>query len=140
MSNDYKATIRLPQTDFAMKAQLPKREPDMLAYWAESDLEGRINETTKDRETFLLHDGPPYANGHIHLGHAMNKIIKDVINRTQRGLGKRTPYVPGWDCHGLPIEWKIEEKYRKAKKKAARPLPCTMAPPTRTATCILATR
>jgi len=116
MTKDYKATIRLPQTDFAMKAQLPKREPDMLAFWQENDLEGQINASTADRPTFLLHDGPPYANGHIHLGHAMNKIIKDVINRTQRGLGKRTPYVPGWDCHGLPIEWKIEEKYRKAKK------------------------
>ena len=116
MTNDYKPTIRLPQTDFAMKAQLPKREPDMLAFWNEIDLEAQINQTTADRPTFLLHDGPPYANGHIHLGHAMNKIIKDIINRTQRGLGKRTPFVPGWDCHGLPIEWKIEEKYRKAKK------------------------
>ena len=116
MTNDYKPTIRLPQTDFAMKAQLPKREPDMLAFWKEIDLEGQVNQTTADRPTFLLHDGPPYANGHIHLGHAMNKIIKDIINRTQRGLGKRTPFVPGWDCHGLPIEWKIEEKYRKAKK------------------------
>jgi isoleucyl-tRNA synthetase len=116
MTNDYKSTIRLPQTDFAMKAQLPKREPDMLAYWQETDLESQIEAVTADRPTFLLHDGPPYANGNIHLGHAMNKIIKDIINRTQRGLGKRTPFVPGWDCHGLPIEWKIEEKYRKAKK------------------------
>jgi len=116
MTNDYKPTIRLPQTNFAMKAQLPKREPDMLAYWNEINLEDQINAATADRPTFLLHDGPPYANGHIHLGHAMNKIIKDIINRTQRGLGKRTPFIPGWDCHGLPIEWKIEEKYRKAKK------------------------
>lgn len=116
MSKDYKSTIRLPQTDFAMKAKLPQREPEMLARWESTRLHERMNAATRGRETFILHDGPPYANGRVHMGTAMNKMLKDIINRSQRMLGKHVPYVPGWDCHGLPIEWKIEEKYRKAGK------------------------
>jgi len=116
MSVDYKSTVYLPKTDFPMKAGLPKREPELLEHWKTTNLEGAMHEASKDREKFVLHDGPPYANGHLHIGHALNKILKDVINRTQQMLGKDAYYVPGWDCHGLPIEWKIEEKYRKKKK------------------------
>ena len=115
MSVDYKATIFLPKTDFPMKAGLPQREPELLAYWADSDFEGARARISAGREKFILHDGPPYANGHLHIGHALNKILKDVINRTQQMLGKDVRYVPGWDCHGLPIEWKIEEQYRAKK-------------------------
>jgi len=116
MSVDYKSTVYLPKTDFPMKAGLPKREPALMEHWVEEDLEGAMRATAKGREKFILHDGPPYANGHLHIGHALNKILKDVINRTQQMLGKDAYYVPGWDCHGLPIEWKIEEKYRKKKQ------------------------
>jgi len=116
MTQDYKSTVYLPRTDFPMKAGLPKREPDILARWQETDLYGRLREASKGREKFILHDGPPYANGHLHIGHALNKILKDVIVRCQQMLGKDSNYVPGWDCHGLPIEWKIEEKYRKKKQ------------------------
>jgi isoleucyl-tRNA synthetase len=98
-----------------MKAGLPAREPQLLAHWAETGFEQARTEISKGREKFILHDGPPYANGHLHIGHALNKILKDVINRTQQMLGKDAYYVPGWDCHGLPIEWKIEEKYRAQK-------------------------
>jgi len=111
---DYKDTIQLPRTDFPMKAGLPKREPEILARWAEIDLWGKLRADSKGREKFILHDGPPYANGHLHIGHALNKILKDVINRSQQMMGKDANYVPGWDCHGLPIEWKIEERYREA--------------------------
>jgi isoleucyl-tRNA synthetase len=116
MTQDYKSTVYLPRTDFPMKAGLPKREPEILARWEETDLYRRIRKASKGREKFILHDGPPYANGHLHIGHALNKVLKDVINRCQQMLGKDANYVPGWDCHGLPIEWKIEEKYRKKKK------------------------
>jgi len=116
MSVDYKSTVYLPKTDFPMKAGLPKREPALMEHWIEEDLEGAMRATAKGREKFILHDGPPYANGHLHTGHALNKILKDVINRTQQMMGKDAYYVPGWDCHGLPIEWKIEEKYRKKKQ------------------------
>lgn len=116
MSSDYRSTLFLPKTDFPMKASLPLREPEMLARWEAMDLYGQLRADAKGRETFILHDGPPYANGDIHLGHSMNKILKDVIVRSQQMTGKNAPYVPGWDCHGLPIEWKIEEKYRKAGK------------------------
>ena len=114
MSADYKNTVFLPRTDFPMKAGLPELEPRLLARWAETGLFGRMRAVAKGREKFMLHDGPPYANGHLHIGHALNKILKDVINRTQFMLGKDVHYIPGWDCHGLPIEWKIEEKYRAA--------------------------
>ena len=116
MTTEYKNTVFLPQTEFPMRGNLPKREPDMLAKWQEMDLYARHREQGKGREKFILHDGPPYANGHLHIGHALNKILKDTINRSQQMLGKDADYVPGWDCHGLPIEWKIEEKYRKAGK------------------------
>ena len=110
---DWRETLNLPQTEFPMKAGLPKREPDILAHWTKTGLGDKIREQGKGREKFVLHDGPPYANGDIHIGHALNKILKDVIVRSHRMMGKDAVYVPGWDCHGLPIEWKIEEQYRK---------------------------
>ncbi len=116
MSTDYKSTLSLPTTRFPMKAGLPNKEPGILERWEKMDLFGKIREQSKGREQFVLHDGPPYANGHLHMGHAMNKVLKDVISRSQQMQGKDSHYVPGWDCHGLPIEWKIEEKYRKAGK------------------------
>ncbi|HEX9789179.1 MAG TPA: isoleucine--tRNA ligase [Kiloniellales bacterium] len=112
MSVDYKATVFLPRTDFPMRAGLPEREPQILARWTEMDLYARLRADSKGREKFILHDGPPYANGDLHMGHAMNKILKDVVNRSQQMLGFDANYVPGWDCHGLPIEWKVEEQYR----------------------------
>jgi len=114
MSSDYRSTLYLPQTDFPMKAKLPLREPEILARWNKLDMYKRRREAAKGREPFILHDGPPYANGHIHAGTAMNKILKDVVARSQQMLGRDANYVPGWDCHGLPIEWQIEQKYRKA--------------------------
>lgn len=113
---DYKSTVFLPVTDFPMKAGLAQKEPAILARWEEMDLYGKLRERRKGRKRFILHDGPPYANGDIHMGHAMNKVLKDIIVRSQSLLGKDAPYVPGWDCHGLPIEWKIEEEYRKKKQ------------------------
>src|SRR4051812_18999398 len=112
---DYRDTVFLPKTEFPMKAGLAQKEPAILARWAAEDLYKRLREARKGRKRFLLHDGPPYANGDIHMGHAMNKILKDIVVRSQSLLGKDAPYVPGWDCHGLPIEWKIEEEYRKKK-------------------------
>src|SRR5690606_27676496 len=109
---DYRSTIFLPKTDFPMRAGLAKREPEILARWQDMDLYRRQREVAKGREKYVLHDGPPYANGHLHIGHALNKILKDVINRSQQMLGKDANYVPGWDCHGLPIEWKVEQDYR----------------------------
>ena len=116
MSVDYRPTVFLPKTDFPMRAGLPQREPETLARWSEMDLFARQRELSAGREKFILHDGPPYANGHLHIGHALNKILKDVINRAFQMLGRDAHYVPGWDCHGLPIEWKIEEQYRAAGK------------------------
>ncbi len=112
MATDYRSTVFLPQTDFPMRADLPKREPLLLERWAKIGLWRRQRALSRGREKFILHDGPPYANGNLHIGHALNKILKDVVNRSQQMLGKDADYVPGWDCHGLPIEWKIEEKYR----------------------------
>lgn len=112
-ARDYRETIFLPETPFPMKAGLPQREPEWLARWEKMDLYRRLREDAKGRETFILHDGPPYANGDIHIGHALNKTLKDIVVRSQQMMGKNAPYIPGWDCHGLPIEWKIEEKYRK---------------------------
>ncbi|HET9428197.1 MAG TPA: class I tRNA ligase family protein, partial [Allosphingosinicella sp.] len=112
---DYRDTVFLPKTDFPMKAGLAQKEPAILAGWAESKLYEQIRQARAGRERFILHDGPPYANGDIHMGHAMNKILKDIVVRSQSLLGKDAPYVPGWDCHGLPIEWKVEEQYRKKK-------------------------
>ncbi|MCC6470824.1 MAG: isoleucine--tRNA ligase [Alphaproteobacteria bacterium] len=120
---DWKSTVFLPKTEFAMKAGLPKREPELLAYWRKIGLWRKLRAQSKGREKFILHDGPPYANGHLHIGHALNKIMKDLVTRTQQMLGKDSNYVPGWDCHGLPIEWKIEEEYRaKGKDKDAVPI------------------
>ncbi len=108
---DYKDTLNLPKTDFPMRAGLPKREPDWLARWEKIGIYDRLREKT-GRTPFTLHDGPPYANGHLHIGHALNKILKDMVVRSQQMMGKDARYIPGWDCHGLPIEWKIEEQYR----------------------------
>src|ERR1044072_4184779 len=112
---DYRSTVFLPKTDFPMKAGLSQKEPAILARWAEDGLYEQIRGARKGRERFILHDGPPYANGDIHIGHAMMKTIKDFILRSQSLLGKDAPFIPGWDCHGLPIEWKIEEQDRKKK-------------------------
>ena len=109
---DYSKTLYLPQTDFPMRAGLPEREPETVARWQEIGLYKKLREDAKGREKFVLHDGPPYANGNIHIGHALNKILKDVITRSFQMRGYDSNYVPGWDCHGLPIEWKIEEAYR----------------------------
>ncbi|MGD1881742.1 MAG: isoleucine--tRNA ligase [Paracoccaceae bacterium] len=112
---DYKDTLNLPRTDFPMRAGLPKREPDWLARWAKIGVYDRLREK-EGRTPFTLHDGPPYANGHLHIGHALNKTIKDMIVRSHQMMGYDSRYIPGWDCHGLPIEWKIEEQYRKKGK------------------------
>ena len=111
-SPDYRATLFLPATDFPMKAGLPEAEPKWLARWAQMDLYGKLRAKAKGRPMFVLHDGPIYANGDIHSGHAVNHILKDFVVRSQGMLGKDAPYVPGWDCHGLPIEWKVEEAFR----------------------------
>ena len=110
---EYKDTIFLPKTSFEMRANLPQKEPKILEEWDKQKIFKQLREKSKGREKFVLHDGPPYANGHIHMGTALNKILKDVVVRTQQMTGKDSIYVPGWDCHGLPIEWKIEEEYRK---------------------------
>ncbi|MEL6478589.1 MAG: isoleucine--tRNA ligase [Pseudomonadota bacterium] len=112
---DYKDTLFLPTTDFPMRAGLPKREPEWLKRWEEMDIYGRLR-AKEGRTPFALHDGPPYANGHLHIGHALNKILKDMVVRSAQMRGFDSRYVPGWDCHGLPIEWKIEEQYRKKGK------------------------
>jgi len=116
MATDYKSTVFLPRTDFPMRGNLPKREPEWVTRWDAQGLYTRMCAEGADRPPYILHDGPPYANGHIHIGHAVNKILKDVVTRVWRMRGYNAVYVPGWDCHGLPIEWKIEEGYRKAGK------------------------
>ncbi|HWG77013.1 MAG TPA: isoleucine--tRNA ligase [Steroidobacteraceae bacterium] len=110
---DYKQTVNLPQTDFPMKADLARREPEQLSRWQQQDIYQRMRESSRGRPPFVLHDGPPYANGAIHLGHAVNKILKDVIVKSQSLDGRDAPYVPGWDCHGLPIELAVEKKHGK---------------------------
>jgi isoleucyl-tRNA synthetase len=114
---DYSETLFLPQTDFPMRAGLPQREPEILKAWEKVDLYNQLRAAAKGKEKFILHDGPPYANGNIHIGHALNKILKDVVTRSQQMLGYDSNYVPGWDCHGLPIEWKIEEESYRSKNK-----------------------
>ena len=115
---DWSETLFLPKTDFPMRAGLPELEPKILARWQERELYKELREASKGRPKFVLHDGPPYANGHIHIGHALNKILKDLVVKSQQMLGYDSNYVPGWDCHGLPIEWKIEEQYRaKGREK-----------------------
>ena len=113
---DYRDTVFLPSTAFPMRGNLPVQEPITLKRWAESDLWNRLRAASKGRRKFILHDGPPYANGHLHIGHALNKILKDVVNRAAQMAGFDADYIPGWDCHGLPIEWKIEEQYRKSNR------------------------
>lgn len=120
---DYSSTLYLPQTDFPMRAGLPQKEPETVARWQQMGLYKKLRASAAGREKFVLHDGPPYANGNIHIGHALNKILKDVITRSFQMRGYDSNYVPGWDCHGLPIEWKIEEKYReKGKNKDEVPV------------------
>ncbi len=120
---DYRETVFLPKTDFAMKAGLPEREPALLKRWEDMGLYGKLREQSKGKPKYVLHDGPPYANGNLHIGHALNKILKDIVTRSRQMAGFDSNYVPGWDCHGLPIEWKIEEEYRAAgKNKDAVPI------------------
>lgn len=114
---DYKATLNLPRTDFPMKANLPQREPEMLAWWQQERLYERLQETGKTRPLYVLHDGPPYANGRIHIGHALNKILKDIIVKSKTMAGFHVPYVPGWDCHGLPIEHQVLKELGEKKSQ-----------------------
>jgi len=113
---DYRDTVFLPKTEFPMKAGLPQKEPGIAVRWEAIGLYDALRTARRGREKFILHDGPPYANGDMHIGHALNHILKDMVCSTQNLLGRDAPYVPGWDCHGLPIEWKVEEQYRKEKK------------------------
>ena len=113
---EIKDTILLPKTEFSMKADLPNKEPSILEKWQTEGIYKKLREASTNKEKFILHDGPPYANGHLHMGHALNKVLKDIIVKYQQLLNKNSIYVPGWDCHGLPIEWKIEEEYRAKKK------------------------
>ena len=114
-ATDYSKTLFLPKTEFPMRAGLPQREPDILKRWNEIDLYAKLRSSGRGRAKFVLHDGPPYANGNIHIGHALNKILKDLVTRSQQMLGHDSNYIPGWDCHGLPIEWKIEEENYRSK-------------------------
>ena len=118
----YRGTLFLPRTEFPMRAGLPKREPEWLARWENMDLHHLQRESSVGRPLFVLHDGPPYANGNLHIGHALNKVLKDMVYRSQQMLGRDSRYVPGWDCHGLPIEWKVEEEF-KAKGRAKEEVP-----------------
>ena len=119
----YRDTVFLPKTDFGMKAGLPQKEPELLKRWEDMGLYKRLRAESKGRPKYVLHDGPPYANGNIHLGTALNKILKDIVTRSRQMAGFDSNYVPGWDCHGLPIEWKVEEEYRaKGKNKDAVPI------------------
>ena len=114
---DYKATLTLPRTDFPMKANLPQREPELIAWWEQQRLYERIQEAGRERPVYILHDGPPYANGKIHIGHALNKILKDVIVKSKTMAGYQVPFVPGWDCHGLPIEHQVLKELGPKKKE-----------------------
>src|SRR5690606_16656237 len=113
---DYSKTPNLPQTDFPMRAGLPENEPKLVERWQNLNLYKQLRESAAGRPLYVLHDGPPYANGNFHIGHALNAVLKDVITRSFQMRGFNSNYVPGWDCHGLPIEWKIEEKYRAEGK------------------------
>src|SRR6202045_133851 len=120
---DYSETLFLPKTDFPMRAGLPQKEPAILERWNSIGLYGRLRAAAKGRPRFILHDGPPYANRNIHIGHALNKILKDVVTRSHQMSGYDSNYVPGWDCHGLPIEWEVEAEYRaKGRNKDAVPI------------------
>ena len=117
---DYKDTLNLPETGFPMRGNLANREPEMLKRWYKEDLYGAIRAAKKGKKSFVLHDGPPYANGDIHIGHALNKILKDIIIKSKTLSGFDAPYVPGWDCHGLPIELMVEKKKANRVKKSLR--------------------
>lgn len=117
---DYKETLNLPVTDFPMRGNLPQREPDFIQRWKEMDLDRKLTEPASSKPNFTLHDGPPYANGHIHIGHALNKILKDIVIKSKRMQGFFAPYVPGWDCHGLPIELKVDQKLGQAKRDLSK--------------------
>ncbi|PLY07928.1 MAG: isoleucine--tRNA ligase, partial [Desulfuromonas sp.] len=117
---DYKDTLNLPVTEFPMRGNLPNREPEMLKRWQELELDRKLEATDQERPTFTLHDGPPYANGNIHIGHALNKILKDIVMKSKRMQGFYTPYVPGWDCHGLPIELKVDQELGKKKREMTK--------------------
>src|SRR5438034_1929700 len=122
-ARNYSDTLFLPKTDFPMRAGLPQKEPEILARWQKLKLYQRLRAAAHGRPKFVLHDGPPYANGHIHVGTALGKILKDIVVRSQQMLGHDSNFVPGWDCHGLPIEWKVEEEYRaKGKNKDQVPI------------------
>jgi isoleucyl-tRNA synthetase len=121
-TRDWGATLFLPKTQFPMKAGLPQLEPKLLERWAKIGLYHRLRETAKGRPKFVLHDGPPYANGNIHMGTALGSLLKDVVTRSQQMMGFDSNYVPGWDCHGLPIEWKIEEQYRQGPGQGSVPV------------------
>ncbi|MCD7776465.1 MAG: class I tRNA ligase family protein, partial [Firmicutes bacterium] len=121
MSKDYTSTMNLPKTDFPMRANLPEREPNMLKYWEEIDLYRKMLEANADGETFILHDGPPFSNGNIHMGTALNKVLKDIINKSKTMEGYRTPYIPGWDNHGMPIESAIIKKNKLDRKHMSIP-------------------
>ena len=115
---DYSRTLYLPKTDFPMRAGLPQKEPEILARWARENLYGALRESGKGRPKFVLHDGPPYANGNVHIGTALNKTLKDIVVRSHQMTGRESNYVPGWDCHGLPIEWKVEEEFYRGQGQA----------------------
>nr|NIS44124.1 class I tRNA ligase family protein [Desulfuromonadales bacterium] len=117
---DYKDTLNLPQTEFPMRGNLPNREPEFISKWQEIGLNEKIEAAGAGRPVFTLHDGPPYANGHIHIGHALNKILKDIVIKSKRMQGFYTPYVPGWDCHGLPIELKVDKELGKKKREMSK--------------------
>ena len=114
---DYSRTLYLPKTDFPMRGGLPQKEPEILARWARENLYAELRESGKGRPKFVLHDGPPYANGNVHIGTALNKTLKDIVVRSHQMTGRESNYVPGWDCHGLPIEWKVEEEFYRSKGK-----------------------
>ena len=116
MPKDYKSTIFLPKTDFAMRAGLPELEPKILNRWEKQNLHSELRKTSLNNPKFILHDGPPYANGHLHIGTALNKVLKDIVTRSKQMMGFNSHYVPGWDCHGLPIEWQVEQEYIKEGK------------------------
>src|SRR3954467_6265716 len=118
---DYKNTLNLPKTDFPMKADLVQREPQRLAKWEQAKLYQRIQAARANAEKFVLHDGPPFANGDVHIGTALNKILKDIIVKYKSLRGFNTPYIPGWDCHGLPIEFKVSQELRKSAPAGAGP-------------------
>jgi isoleucyl-tRNA synthetase len=117
---DYKETLNLPETEFPMRGNLPQREPEMLKRWEEIGLYGKIDAAGQGRPRFVLHDGPPYANGHTHIGHALNKILKDIVIKSRRMQGFYAPYVPGWDCHGLPIELMVDKKLGNKKRELSK--------------------